>query len=276
MSRMAFARLSGMLSTVILVLASSIGLLAFLLPFFLPDLTSGGGRMSHAQDAPLVFFLLVVLALGAVLVDLTSGRLNGVMVAVLGVLAAVAAALRVIPGPGGFSALFLIPILAGYVYGPSFGFLLGVFSLAVSAFVMAGVGPWMPYQMFVTGWVGALAGVWGRFFARPSLTPSRGEVIGLAVWGGVLGLFYGAVMNLWFWPFIFHPQQAEMYWRPGVGLGETLARYALFYVTTSLWWDVGRGIGNAILILAVGRPVLRALRRFQKRMHVEILAQTPR
>ena len=273
MRHSSLGRISTVLSTLILVLASGIGGIAFLLPFFVPHTTGGMGASSHAQDAALVFFLLVVLALAAILVDLMSGRMNGVKVAVLGVLAATAAALRIIPGPGGFSALFLIPILGGYVYGPSFGFLLGVFSLTVSAFITAGVGPWMPYQMFVTGWVGALAGMWGRLFAGRSLRPGRWEVVGLAVWGGILGLFYGAVMNLWFWPFVFQPQQPDMYWQSGLGWRETIARYAVFYVTTSLWWDLGRGVGNAVLILAVGRPVVRALRRFQSRMSVEILGQ---
>ncbi len=262
------AHVSRILSSVILWLANGVGVLAFLYPFFVPVGSAETGRASHAEDAPLVFFLLVVLALGTVLTDLMTGRFNELGVAILGVLSAMSAALRVIPGPGGFSALFLVPILAGYVYGPAFGFLLGVFSLTVSAFITAGVGPWMPYQMFATGWVGALAGVWGRLFARPRSSPSRWEVVGLAVWGGVLGLVYGMVMNLWFWPFVFHPQQAEMYWHRDIGVREAISRYALFYVTTSLWWDVGRGVGNTVLILAVGRPVLRALRRFQARMYV--------
>jgi len=70
-------------------------------------------------------------------------------------------------------------------------------------------------------------------------------------------------MNLWFWPYLLAP--GDMYWNPGLSLVESLARYGLFYVTTSLWWDAGRAMGNLILILALGRPIMAVLRRFQKR-----------
>lgn len=259
---------SSFLSGLILVTASGIGILAFLRPFFRPPVQQRVSVNAHGEDAMWLFLLITGLALAAVLLDLTWGHGSSQTTALLGVLAAIGAALRLVPGPGGFSALFLLPILAGYVYGARFGFLLGALTLAASALITGGVGPWLPYQMLTTGWVAALAGLWGgmlRRLGRRRYPPTRGEVLVLALWGGFLGLFYGAVMNLWFWPFVFQPQQAEMYWQPGLGWRTTLARYALFYVTTSLWWDVGRGVGNALLILTVGRPVLRALERMRRR-----------
>ena len=269
---------SRVLSGLILLAASAIGVAAFLWPFFYPPAQSTTSFNAHGQDAPLVFLLLLVFGLGAVVLNLTLGQMRSQTVAVMGVLAALGASLRLVPGPGGFSALFLMPILAGYVYGPGFGFLLGAFTLAVSALIVGGFGPWLPYQMFATGWIGALAGLWGELgralgWSRP--VPSRKEVIFLAVWGGLLGLVYGAVMNLWFWPFVFQPRQADMYWQPGMALKEVITRYALFYVTTSLWWDAGRAAGNMVLILVVGRPLLRSLYRFRARTHLAILQVEP-
>jgi energy-coupling factor transport system substrate-specific component len=52
----------------------------------------------------------------------------------------------------------------------------------------------------------------------------------------------------------------------------TLVRYGVFYLTTSLWWDAGRGIGNVLLLLLLGAPVLRLLRRFHDRFHFTTLA----
>ena len=92
----------------------------------------------------------------------------------------------------------MLPILTGYCYGPTFGFLLGSLSLLVSALIGGGVGPWLPYQMFATGWMGMLSGV-------PARVPERTggwEPVMLAVWGVVLGLIFGAIMNIWFWPFM--------------------------------------------------------------------------
>ena len=78
-------------------------------------------------------------------------------------------------------------------------------------------------------------------------------------------------MNVYFWPYVFTPGQSAMYWQPGMGVIEGLKRYALFYVVTSLWWDLARAIGNAALIMIFAAPVLRLLRRFQQRFFFEVI-----
>lgn len=253
-----------LLNALILGLASLIGVVSFLYPFYRPPAQGAAGAMSHGSDAPFVFGLLILFCLGAVLGNLESRQFNSKMVAALGVLTAVNAVLRAIPGPAGFSAIFFLPLLAGYAYGPTFGFLLGALSLLVSAFIGGGIGPWIPYQMFTAGWVGLTSG-W-----LPDLRRWRwAEVVMLAIWGLVWGFFFGVIMNLWFWPYVFTPGQEGLYWQPGIGLGETLKRYAAFYALTSLWWDVGRAGGNALLLLFFATPVVKLLRRFEQRFHFE-------
>ena len=264
---MAFARfpLQRALNAAILVIASLIGLGSFFYPFLLPQSGDQFNGMAHAQDAPLLFVALVVLCLGAVLSSLASGLMNAKLIAVLGVLTAANAVLRGVPGPAGFTLIFLLPIVCGYAYGPTFGFLLGVFSLAVSAFLGFGVGPWLPYQMFSAGWVGLLSGLLPRLERHP-----RVEAFMLAVWGMILGFTFGILMNLWFWPYVFSGGQSEMYWEPGLDLVGALKRYAVFYVFTSFWWDLLRAAGNFILLLLFAAPVLRLLRRFQQRFFFEV------
>ena len=253
------------LNAAILAVASLIGLGSFFYPFLVPQQGEGFAASAHAQDAPLIFVMLVVLCLGAVLGSLSSGMMNAKLIAVLGVLTAANAVLRGVPGPAGFTLVFLLPILCGYVYGPTFGFLLGVFSLAVSAFLGFGVGPWLPYQMFAAGWVGLLSGLLPSLARHP-----RAEALMLAAWGLVLGFVFGLLMNIYFWPYVFTPGQSEMYWQPGLGLGEILRRYALFYAVTSLWWDLARAVGNFVLLLLFAAAVLRLLRRFQQRFFFEV------
>ena len=53
--------------------------------------------------------------------------------------------------------------------------------------------------------------------------------------------------------------------QPGIGLVQTLQRYAVFYVATSAGWDVFGAIGNAVFILLFGMPTLRTLQRFKGR-----------
>jgi len=254
-----------LLNAAILFVTSLIGLGAFFYPFFVPPPAGSSGATAHAQDAPLLFVVLVVLCLGAVLSSLLSGKMNAKLVAVLGVLTASNAVLRGVPGPAGFTLVFLLPILCGYVYGSTFGFLLGVFSLAVSAFLGFGLGPWLPYQMLSVGWVGLLSGWLPRLGGHPRL-----EAVMLAGWGLLLGFSFGLLMNIWFWPFVFVSAQSEMYWQPGLGLIETLQRYAVFYAFTSLWWDLARAVGNFVLLLLFAVPVVRLLRRFEQRFFFEV------
>jgi energy-coupling factor transport system substrate-specific component len=77
-------------------------------------------------------------------------------------------------------------------------------------------------------------------------------------------------MDLWFWPYLFDPRQLGRQWQPGDGLWTTIAHFAVFYVATSLWWDLGRAFGNLVLIALFGPAVLRLLRRFKKRFHFEL------
>jgi energy-coupling factor transport system substrate-specific component len=156
-------------------------------------------------------------------------------------------------------------VLCGYAYGPSFGFLLGALSIMLSALLGAGVGPWLPFQMFTAGWLGLSAGWLPRLKEHPRL-----ELAMLAAWGVLWGLLYGAIMNLWFWPYVTGGVAAEgRYWEPGLGLWVALKRYAAFYLLTSLWWDVWRAIGNAALILLLGRPLLKVLQRFERLLRFE-------
>jgi energy-coupling factor transport system substrate-specific component len=257
----------------ILLAASVVGVMSFVYPFVVPQLQQGSFQgAAHAQDAPLVFVVLVGLCLGAVVGNLGTGQMNAKTVAVLGILTAVNAVLRFVPGPAGFAAVFFLPILGGYVFGPTFGFLLGALSLLVSALIGAGVGPWLPYQMFAAGWVGLLSAMLPeRLLCRSTWL----ERLSLAVWGLFLGLVYGAVMNLWFWPFVFSPGQSDMFWQAGASLTDTLRRYAVFYLATSLVWDLGRAGGNFLLLLLFGVPILRLLRRFRQRFrfHVQVVLE---
>jgi energy-coupling factor transport system substrate-specific component len=228
----------------------------------------------------------VGLSVVALLVELQGRSLSAKTVAMLGVLVAITSVLRfleiALPMPGGFSPIFAPIIIAGYVFGGRFGFLMGTFTLLASALITGGVGPWLPYQMFTAGWAGLSAG-WlrqltfhaSRFtFSTPRNTKNRVQrgirldVLILCIFGFTWGLLYGAIINVYFWPFAVGP--AAQTWAPGIGLGETLARYGAFYVVTSLSWDLARAVGNVALILVLGAPMIKALERFRRRFNFEV------
>jgi len=236
-----------------------VGAGAFLYPFWLPS--TALTDQAHNGDAPLVAALVGALVVAAVVLEVRRGTMNGATVALLGVLSASAGLLRLIDLPGGGSGIFFLVVLAGAAFGPRFGLLLGLCSMAVSAIVTGGIGPWLPFQMLALGWMGGGSGLLGRATSR--LDP-RLEVVALAAYGWVWGFVYGAIMNLWFWP--FQRDGGALSWDPALSLAQTLHHYWSFYVATSLAWDAASALTNAVLILLTGVVLMRTLRRFAHRL----------
>jgi energy-coupling factor transport system substrate-specific component len=130
--------------------------------------------------------------------------------------------------------------------------------------------------MFTAGWAGLSAG-WLRRIQnirlgkRPIINTQqvgRSNILVLCVFGFAWGLLYGAIINVYFWPFA--GGSIEETWSPGIGLRETLTRYAAFYVVTSLAWDLARAVGNVALIIVLGAPMIKTLERFRRRFNFEL------
>lgn len=268
------------LGLAVYVLSIGIGGVALLYPFLVVVAQTGAAESARSGDSLLLLFVLMGLCLAALLVEVQGQAVSAKRIALLGILVAINSVLRFvevgIPGPGGFSPIFFLIILSGYVYGGRFGFLMGSLTMLVSALITGGVGPWLPGQMFTAGWVGLsapLARPVVRVAAGPNYAGSRREVVILAALGGLWGFAYGGLMNLWFWPFMAGP--ADQAYQAGLGLADTLRRYLAFYLVTSLVWDVMAALGNVLLILAFGRPTLAALRRFQQRFEFDYRLPQP-
>jgi energy-coupling factor transport system substrate-specific component len=243
-----------------LAVASVVTLGAFGWPFVL-DPAGGGEAASHGSDAPWIFVLVLPLLATIVLAELNAGGIDAKAIALLGMLASVGGALRALaPGVAGLEPSFAVIMIGGRVFGRGFGFVQGCLTLFVGALLTGGVGPWLPFQMIAAGWVG---------FASGCLPAVRGrlEVVLLGALGFVLGLVYGALMNLWFWPFGRYGDGISF--EPGASTAVNLANYARYYVTTSVVWDLGRAICTCLLLLATGRPLLRALRRVSRLANFE-------
>jgi energy-coupling factor transport system substrate-specific component len=250
----------GSRSSFLLVLTTVFGIAAFTWPLLIPQ--SAGPNSAHNGDAPWIFVGLIPLLLAIVVAELSEGAIDAKAVALLGILAACFAALRV-PSPGisGFEPEWFLLILAARVFGRGFGFVLGAVAFFASALITGGVGPWLPFQMLAAGWVG---------FGAGCLPPLRGfpERLMLAAYGVVSALVYGFIINFWFWPFAAGTTTTYSF-VPGLGTLANLHRYLLFDLTTSMGFDLTRAVTCAVLILVLGRPVLAALRRASRRAAFE-------
>ena len=233
-----------------------VGLVAFTWPFFV----TGDFARDHGNDAPWLFALLLALLAVVCLAEVTAGRLDAKTIAVLGVAAAAGGALRVLSaGTAGLEPMFFVVIVAGCVLGPGVGFVSGALAVTVGALLTGGVGPWLPFQMICAGGIGLGAGL------LPVRAGGRSERWVVAAYALVTGLAYGVFMNLWFWPFLGTGAPNGMGFVPGAPLAENLGHYALFYLTTSLGWDLPRGVLNAGLVLLAGPALLRVFRRGARR-----------
>ena len=252
------------------------GVAFFLVPFWAPVLSPsaslGAGSVEglalSAVEGPalsavegrtslLLFSAAVAMILLAILSEAQHG-LTMHTIAMLGALVGLNTALRLIdnllPLPGGFSPVFLLIILVGFIFGARLGFLMGALTLLVSDPVSpGGLGPWTPYQMLAAGWAGMTA----------AMLPRRSPLWVIALLGAGWGWMYGALTNLYFWPYALGAP--DISWSPALGPIETLARYGRYYLVTSLAWDTMRAAGNFALLLLMGTALIRALERFRRR-----------
>ena len=240
------------------LLATVLAASAFAWPLFATALPQ------QAQSAvPVVVFALVPALIVVISLLLDGAVSSSKTLALLGLLAAVGAAVRIAStGVGGFEAVFIILILGGRAYGARFGFLLGMLTIALSSILWGGFGPWTAFQMFAAGWVGAGAGlIPGRITGVADKAARRREIMWLISYGVIASYLFGALMNLWFWPFGVGPETSISY-LPAGSLPDNLSRFGVYtLVTSTLTWDTVRALTTGIGLALIGVPALKALRR---------------
>jgi energy-coupling factor transport system substrate-specific component len=250
----------GRRSALVLGLATVAGLVMFVWPLLLVP-APGASRVGP----PFVFLALLPVVVLVVVVELTEGGMDAKALAMLGVLTAVNAAMRSLgAGLAGVELVFFLLVLAGRVFGPGFGFVLGCTSLFASALLTSGVGPWLPYQMLCASWIGLGAGL------LPRRVTGRAEVAMLVGYGIVCAYLFGVLMNLSSWPFVLGvalPGHAgSLSFVAGAPLPENLHRFAVYTLLTSTGgWDTGRALTNSVAIVVLGPAVLATLRRASRR-----------
>jgi len=241
-----------------LVAVSILGVALFLWPFVL-----------SGAPTPVVALSLALGTLAALAaVELATRRLDARRFALLAAIAGIDAALRLVlvTGVGGFSPIFFLLLTAGYVYGPSFGFICGATSLLASAVATGGIGPWLPYEMFGCGWTGAVAGIAG--LNRRS-TPGLRDIAVLALVAVIAGYAYGALLDVWDWT-TFYRGSPSFGFLPGAGTAALLQRFGRFYLATSAVWDTFRAAGDALAVIVLGVPVLAGLTRVRSRLSFSV------
>ena len=210
---------------------------------------------------PALAIAAVIVLAAAVLAALGDGARGAMLVAMLGTLTAVGMVLRFFgTGFGGIETALILLVLAGRAFGPRFGFLLGALTILGSALLWGGVGPWLPFQVFAAGWIGAGAGMLPRIPAVRRAAPWA-ELALLCVYGVFASYLFGLLMNVWYWPFAVG-SGTDISYDADAPVWENAVRFLAYsLVTSTLTWDTVRAVTTVVGILLIGRPVLAALRR---------------
>lgn len=245
-----------MITRALLAVGNIIGGCALFWPFIF------GARIDSVEASRLVPYawaLLLPIVLVLLMQTLLAQDRDIRVLAMLAALAALAAAVRPLgAGVAGLEPIWAVILLGGRALGPRLGYLLGALGMFVSALVTGGVGPWLPYQMLVAAWVGAL----------PSVLPRvRGprETVLMSVLGAVTGLLVGAMLNLWFWPLAVGIEPAAAF-VPGLPASENLVHWIRYGVLTSAGFDLPRAAMLAVLLALSSTTILGVLRRATRRI----------
>ncbi len=242
-----------------IVMAAVASLLVFTWPLFISAASTDQAALAQG-----VFIALMPLMVVMVLVEFAAGDLSTKQLAVLGVLIALNAVIRTLgAGTAGIETAFFLIVIGAYVLGSGFGYILGAASLLVSALLVGGIGPWLPFQMMAAGLVGLGAGLLPKS-KRAWLAVST--MIGYAV---VASFAYGALMTMWNWPFLAGTGGALSY-VAGAPIIENLGRFVQYeLITGGLLWDLGRAVTTSVLIALSGKVLLATLSRVASRTGIQ-------
>lgn len=165
-------------------------------------------------------------------------RVKEMMIIAVMVSLAVVGRIIFTPLPG-FKPVTAIVVITALYFGGEAGFLTGALSAVISDFYF-GQGPWTPFQMFVWGLIGFIAGIISD--------PLKRSRILLAVYGVVSGVLFSLLMDVW-----------TVLWWDG---SFTLTRYLAATVSAARF-TVVYAVSNVIFLLLLQKPIGKKLERIK-------------
>ncbi|MDQ1004943.1 energy-coupling factor transport system substrate-specific component [Neobacillus niacini] len=160
---------------------------------------------------------------------------------VVAILAAIAAVSRVpfASIPSVQPTTFVI-IISAIVLGPQSGFVIGALAAIVSNLFL-GHGPWTPWQMYAWGMIGLTAG----FLSKTWIMQSK---IGRCIYGFIVGIAFGWIMNLWFVVGVMQ----DLNW-PAI----------LLYYSSSFYFDLAHAVCNVFFLWVFSSSWMKIIERFK-------------
>ena len=194
----------------------------------------------------LISILVALLALLPFFIRLERRETSVRELVILSVMTALSVVGRLIFAPlPFFKPVSAVTVISGIAFGPEAGFLVGSLSAIVSN-LFYGQGPWTPFQMFLWGMIGFVAG----FIFKRGNPP---HFILLALTGIFSGAVFSFGMDIWV--------------TLSAGGGFSLSRY-LSYAAAALPVTVTYALSSAVFLLLLTRPLLSKTERLRAKFGV--------
>lgn len=206
-------------------------------------------------DLPILVIINLMLLVYFIENEISRYKYQSVFLLTVAVIAVFASFLRMIPLPMGMTLSFLIPIVAGCVYGQGFGLIIGQLSMLIGGVFLGALGPWTPYQSFLMGIIGFYAG----FFFH-GCKSKKIFWFGIVPYVVLVSFAYGYWMSVTYWSVAVQNLHVPRSW------SGRFEMYNQFYASTSLIWDFTRMVGNMILFGMLYRVSRGLLERANQRL----------
>lgn len=192
--------------------------------------------------------ILVVLASIPFFISLEQKKTQTRDILMIAVMAALSVAGRLVfvlvPG---FKPVAAITIIAGIYLGAEAGFLTGALSAIVSN-IFFGQGPWTPFQMFMWGIIGFIAGLLAK-------TGVMEKKIALILYGIFAGVLFSFGMDIW-----------GVMSFTGIFSWQTY----LAALTTAIPFTIMYALSNIVFLLILAKPIGEKLARIKKKYGMKV------
>ncbi|MCM1042713.1 MAG: ECF transporter S component [Corallococcus sp.] len=156
----------------------------------IPAVIFVGVKLFEDRKYNIISIIIAFLACVPFFIGFERGKAGARELVVIAVLTAMSVVGRLFFAPiPGFKPVTAIVIITGINCGMQAGFITGALSAIVSN-IFFGQGPWTPFQMFVWGFIGLLAGLIGLRGKKPHWWT-------LVVIGVVGGVLFSMLMDIW-------------------------------------------------------------------------------
>lgn len=207
----------------------------------IPLVIFAGVKLFEDRKYNIISMVIAFLACVPFFIGFEKGKTGARELVVIAVMTAISVVGRLIFAPiPGFKPVTAVVIITAIAYGMQAGFLTGAMSAIVSN-IFYGQGPWTPFQMFVWGFLGMLAGL----LFRRGKKPNNVMLVVIGVIGGVL---FSVMMDIW------SVLNMDGTWN--------WSRYYAFLLS-SLPFMAIYALSNVVFLLILTKPFLEKLNRIK-------------